>query len=169
MGLGAPRQPMELGAAIDKLGEPRKLMGLGDSWMVLRSRLAVKNLPSFLRESWMVLQSHLAVKNLPTLRERWMVLWCCLAMKNLPGFLRLILKGTYSGFFIKYEFRLLDDSLSYDLLCSAKKLLSHNKFYLFVDLDYTLLNSTDLNQMTMGEEYLRSQTYSTSLIRFCLL
>ncbi|KAM1046459.1 hypothetical protein ACFX13_026534 [Malus domestica] len=43
MGLGAPRQPMGLGA-------PRKLMGLGESWMVLQSRLAVKNLPGFLRE-----------------------------------------------------------------------------------------------------------------------
>ncbi|KAM1207566.1 hypothetical protein COP2_008385 [Malus domestica] len=105
----------------------------------------------------MVLQSHLAVKNLPVfLRE----FWCCLAVKNLPGLLRLILKGTYSGFFVKYEFRLLEDSLSYDLPCITKKLLSHYKLYLVVDLDYTLLNSTYLNQMTVGEEYLRSQTDS---------
>ncbi|KAM2843305.1 hypothetical protein COP1_026031 [Malus domestica] len=32
------------------LGASRQLMGLGESWMVLRSRLAVKILPGFLRE-----------------------------------------------------------------------------------------------------------------------
>ncbi|KAM1260403.1 hypothetical protein ACFX2G_026423 [Malus domestica] len=52
MGLGAPRQSIELGAPRQsiELGASRKLMGLGESWMVLRSRLAGKNLPGFLRE-----------------------------------------------------------------------------------------------------------------------
>ncbi|KAM1001616.1 hypothetical protein TB2_007976 [Malus domestica] len=39
-----------------------------------------------------------------------------------------------------------------------KKLLRHNKLYLVVDLDHTLLYFTDLNQMTAGEDYLQSQT-----------
>ncbi|KAJ4840968.1 hypothetical protein Tsubulata_018162 [Turnera subulata] len=41
-----------------------------------------------------------------------------------------------------------------------KNLLRHKKLYLVLDLDHTLLNSTQLNHMTAEEEYLWSQTDS---------
>ncbi|CAK7338219.1 unnamed protein product [Dovyalis caffra] len=41
-----------------------------------------------------------------------------------------------------------------------KNLLCHKKLYLILDLDHTLLNSTQLMHMTPDEEYLKSQTDS---------
>lgn len=38
-----------------------------------------------------------------------------------------------------------------------KNLLRHKKLYLVLDLDHTLLNSTQLMHMTSEEEYLKSQ------------
>lgn len=41
-----------------------------------------------------------------------------------------------------------------------KNLLQHKKLILVLDLDHTLLNSTQLGHLTPEEEYLRSQTDS---------
>ncbi|KAH8481832.1 hypothetical protein H0E87_029350 [Populus deltoides] len=41
-----------------------------------------------------------------------------------------------------------------------KNLLRHKKLYLILDLDHTLLNSTQLMHMTLDEEYLNGQTDS---------
>ncbi|PPS00507.1 hypothetical protein GOBAR_AA20153 [Gossypium barbadense] len=41
-----------------------------------------------------------------------------------------------------------------------KNLLRHKKLYLVLDLDHTLLNSTQINHLTAEEEYLKSQSDS---------
>jgi RNA polymerase II C-terminal domain phosphatase-like 3/4 len=41
-----------------------------------------------------------------------------------------------------------------------KNLLRHKKLYLVLDLDHTLLNSTQLIHITPEEEYLKAQTDS---------
>eukprot|EP00258_Populus_trichocarpa_P029757 XP_024445776.1 RNA polymerase II C-terminal domain phosphatase-like 4 [Populus trichocarpa] len=49
-----------------------------------------------------------------------------------------------------------------------KNLLRHKKLYLILDLDHTLLNSTQLMHMTLDEEYLNGQTDSLQGF-FCYL
>lgn len=49
-----------------------------------------------------------------------------------------------------------------------KNLLRHKKLYLILDLDHTLLNSTQLMHMTLDEEYLNGRTDSLQGF-FCYL
>ncbi|KAM1155002.1 hypothetical protein EV1_025715 [Malus domestica] len=141
--------------ATDRAGASRQLMGLGESWMVLRSRLAMKFLPGFLRE--LDHSSELSSsEKFARLLEREMD--GSSESSSSEEFARLLereLDGSLVPSNSEEFARLIEIDIE-----SAKKLMSHYKLYLVVDLDYTLLNSTYLNQMTVGEEYLRSQTDS---------
>ena len=56
--------------------------------------------------------------------------------------------------------RLQNDEIARLRNTDMKNLLRHKKLYLVLDLDHTLLNSTELRDMTSEEEYLKSQTDS---------
>lgn len=56
--------------------------------------------------------------------------------------------------------RLNNDEIDRLRNTDIKKSLHRKKLYLVLDLDHTLLNSTQLNHMTAEEEYLMSPTDS---------
>ncbi|KAK9275924.1 hypothetical protein L1049_023198 [Liquidambar formosana] len=62
--------------------------------------------------------------------------------------------------YIHKELRLGNDEIARLRKTDMKNLLRHKKLYLVLDLDHTLLNSTELKDLTSEEEYLRSQTDS---------
>ena len=56
--------------------------------------------------------------------------------------------------------RLQNDEIDRLRNTDMKNLLRHKKLYLVLDLDHTLLNSTQLIDLTSEEEYLKSQSDS---------
>ncbi|KAK4604743.1 hypothetical protein RGQ29_012993 [Quercus rubra] len=62
--------------------------------------------------------------------------------------------------YIHKGLRLQNDEIVRLRNTDMKNLLRHKKLYLVLDLDHTLLNSTELRDMTSEEEYLKSQTDS---------
>ncbi|GAB2219300.1 hypothetical protein Droror1_Dr00006935 [Drosera rotundifolia] len=62
--------------------------------------------------------------------------------------------------YIHKDFKLASDELMRLRNADVKKLLSHQKLYLVLDLDHTLLNSTRLNDLIPEEEYLKEKTDS---------
>jgi RNA polymerase II C-terminal domain phosphatase-like 3/4 len=56
--------------------------------------------------------------------------------------------------------RLQNDEIDRLRNTDMKNLLRHKKLYLVLDLDHTLLNSTQLIHLTSEEEYLKSQSDS---------
>lgn len=62
--------------------------------------------------------------------------------------------GTFQGL------RLGNDEIVRLRSTDMKNLLRHKKLYLVLDLDHTLLNSTQLNHLTAEEEYLKGQSDS---------
>uniref|UniRef100_A0A2P2KLG1 RNA polymerase II C-terminal domain phosphatase-like n=2 Tax=Rhizophora mucronata TaxID=61149 RepID=A0A2P2KLG1_RHIMU len=62
--------------------------------------------------------------------------------------------------YIHKELRLGNDEIVRLRNTDMKNLLRHKKLYLVLDLDHTLLNSTQLMHMTLEEEYLKGQTDS---------
>ncbi|KAE8649005.1 RNA polymerase II C-terminal domain phosphatase-like 4 isoform X1 [Cucumis sativus] len=62
--------------------------------------------------------------------------------------------------YIHKELRLNNDEINRMRNKEMKELLQRKKLILVLDLDHTLLNSTELRYLTVEEEYLRSQTDS---------
>ncbi|KAF5725871.1 RNA polymerase II ctd phosphatase putative isoform 1 [Tripterygium wilfordii] len=70
---------------------------------------------------------------------------------------------TESGVTLRYihkELRLCNDEIVRLRATDMKNLLRRKKLYLVLDLDHTLLNSTQLIHLTVEEEYLKEQTDS---------
>jgi RNA polymerase II C-terminal domain phosphatase-like 3/4 len=62
--------------------------------------------------------------------------------------------------YIHKGLRLQNDEIDRLRNTDMKNLLRHKKLYLVLDLDHTLLNSTQLIHLTSEEEYLKSQSDS---------
>ncbi|KAL4272804.1 hypothetical protein GQ457_13G028110 [Hibiscus cannabinus] len=62
--------------------------------------------------------------------------------------------------YIHKGLRLSNDEIVRLRSTDMKNLLRHKKLYLVLDLDHTLLNSTQLNRLTSEEEYLKAQSDS---------